>query len=169
MTNSTEMTTEMTTEKKWDNIATIFKLVAEKNIEYSNVFKGQISGSIHCYELIKSYYQDKADSLVCERFGAIFLDRSNKVISIAEISQGGVSATVVDAKILFLNAIKNLASGIILFHNHPSGNRRPSQQDIALTKKLVEGSKLIDMEIIDHLIYTGDNLDYYSFRDEGDI
>jgi DNA repair protein RadC len=100
-----------------------------------------------------------------EEFWLIFLNRANKVIKKQAVSKGGVSGTVVDAKMVFKPALENLASSVILCHNHPSGNRTPSQEDIALTRKIKEAGRTLDINIHDHIIIANDT--YYSFADEG--
>lgn len=101
-----------------------------------------------------------------EEFWILILNRSNIVIGREKISSGGVAGTVVDAKNVFLKAIqKERATGIILCHNHPSGNLQPSQADISLTKKLKNGGQLVDITVHDHLIVSEKG--YYSFADEG--
>ncbi len=100
-----------------------------------------------------------------EEFWVLYLDRSNHIIRKSNISKGGVSGTVVDARIIFKQAIENLASAIVLCHNHPSGNLKPSEEDIRITKKLKEAGKLVDIAIIDHIIIAGNN--FFSFADEG--
>ena len=82
-----------------------------------------------------------------------------------KVSQGGVGKTIIDIKIILKTAIENLATAIILCHNHPSGNTYPSPEDKAITKKLIEACKLMDIPVLDHIII-GDN-QYYSFGDEG--
>lgn len=106
----------------------------------------------------------KLEDLPHEEFWIILLSRSNSILQTVNISKGGVSGTVADAKIIFKTALKFQASGIILAHNHPSGNLRPSEEDKRLTLKLVEGAKLLDFVILDHIII-GDN-NYFSFADE---
>lgn len=83
------------------------------------------------------------------------------------ISQGGLSGTVADVKVIFAIALKACASGIVLSHNHPSGETEPSEDDIKLTHKLFEAGELLDIKILDHLIISSDG--YYSFKDEGII
>tara|TARA_B100000809_G_scaffold216313_1_gene221949 strand:+ start:221 stop:904 length:684 start_codon:yes stop_codon:yes gene_type:complete len=100
-----------------------------------------------------------------EEFWVLLLNRANKVIKKTRISHGGFSGTVADPKIIFKKALENNASGIILAHNHPSGNTKPSQADVQLTNKLIKVGKNLDLPILDHLIF-GDN-EFYSFRDEG--
>ena len=81
------------------------------------------------------------------------------------VSKGGVAGTVVDAKMIFKPAVECLASSVILCHNHPSGNRTPSQEDIALTRKIKEAGRALDINVHDHIIIANDT--YYSFADEG--
>lgn len=125
--------------------------------------KIRITSSKHAYDVIKS----KLSDLPHEEFWILFLNRSNSVIKTECISKGGVSGTIVDVRLILKPAVEYLASGIILAHNHPSGNLRPSQEDIVLTKKVKEASKLLDIVIQDHLIIGDQN--YYSFADEGII
>ncbi len=104
---------------------------------------------------------------IYESFYALFLNRAQKPISWAIISTGGVSGTVVDNRILFSHALLSLASGIIVFHNHPSGNLKPSQADIELTRKIKNAAPLLDMQLLDHIILSSNLKDYYSFADNG--
>jgi len=100
-----------------------------------------------------------------EVFYILLLNRANRVLEATVISQGGVAGTVVDAKLIFQKALDKLASSIILVHNHPSGNLRPSQNDLNITKKLAKGARLLDMHVVDHLIVHQDQ--YFSFADQG--
>lgn len=102
-----------------------------------------------------------------ECFFALYLNRANRVVSFSQISSGGVSGTVVDPRLVFKGAIDCLASGIILCHNHPSGNLNPSVPDRELTEKIKKGASLFDMSVIDHIILTEDK--YLSFADENFI
>lgn len=120
-----------------------------------------IKGSKDVYEAIQTLFQDKEH----EEFYAVLLSRANKIKSIELISKGGVSGTLADGKIIFKKALAMTASGIILCHNHPSGNLQPSQADIDLTKRLTEFGKFIDLQVLDHLIVTNES--YLSFADEG--
>lgn len=100
-----------------------------------------------------------------EEFWVIFLNRANQVIGKQNVSKGGVSGTVVDPKVVFKMAVQFPASAIILAHNHPSGNLKPSQADHQLTRKLKEAGKALDIPVLDHLIIGDHN--YFSFVDEG--
>jgi DNA repair protein RadC len=121
----------------------------------------RISSSADVYNLMQAELLD----LPYEQFWVILLNNANVVIQKTRISSGGVSGTVVDAKMVFQPALQALATGIILVHNHPSGNLKPSQADKTLTHKLKEGGKVLDIQILDHLIFT--NNGYLSFADEG--
>jgi len=100
-----------------------------------------------------------------EEFWLLMLNRANKVISRTRISQGGLTGTVIDTRIILKNAIDHLASAIIVCHNHPSGNIRPSEADIEITVKIRDAAKLVDIRLLDHVII-GER-SYYSFTDEG--
>lgn len=123
--------------------------------------KVKITASEHAYDLMKPDLLD----LDREEFWIILLNRANKVLKKENISRGGVTGTVADPKIIFKSALEQLACGVILVHNHPSGNLRPSASDISLTKKLQEGGKHLEINVLDHIIF-GDN-GYFSFADEG--
>ena len=132
-----------------------------KEAEVVNVIK--ISGSSDIYSLMRRYFED----LNHEEFWIVLLNRANKVISKHLISKGGQAGTIADPKIIFQTALENHAASIILSHNHPSGNLKPSQADISLTQKLVSAGNMLDISVLDHLIFT--NSAYYSFADEGMI
>jgi DNA repair protein RadC len=100
-----------------------------------------------------------------EEFWIILVGRSQKVLAKELISKGGLSATVVDPKVIFGMALQHQSTGIIMVHNHPSGSLKPSQEDIHLTKKLSEAGKLLDIKVLDHLIISDNG--FYSFADEG--
>lgn len=100
-----------------------------------------------------------------EEFWILMLNRGNQVLKRVQISQGGVAGTVVDAKIIFKRALEIPASALVLCHNHPSGNLRPSGADIEITKKIKAGAELIDINVLDHLIVS--ERGYFSFADEG--
>ncbi|MEQ9414409.1 MAG: JAB domain-containing protein, partial [Cyclobacteriaceae bacterium] len=95
----------------------------------------------------------------------LLFNRANRLIKKKRVSEGGVAGTVADPKIIFKLALEELASGIIVVHNHPSGNLTASQSDIALTKKLKEAGKVMEVQLLDHLIVAGQK--YFSFADEG--
>ena len=125
------------------------------------VRRPKITSSKDAYEQIRSYLMDLAH----EEFWILLLTRSNEVIRPVQISQGGISGTVADPKIIFKSALEHLASSMILAHNHPSGNLKPSEADKELTRRLVTSGKLLDIPVLDHLIVS--ELGYLSFADEG--
>lgn len=100
-----------------------------------------------------------------EEFWVLFLNNSNKVISKSQLSKGGIAGTVVDIRLVFKLALENGATGLILCHNHPSGNLKPSDADKQITKKIKTAGEILDVKILDHLIIT--ETKYYSFVDEG--
>jgi DNA repair protein RadC len=100
-----------------------------------------------------------------EEFWVIFLNNSNKVISKAQLSKGGITGTIVDVRLVYKLALENGATGLILCHNHPSGNSQPSEADKEITKKLKLAGDSLDVKVLDHLIIT--ETKYYSFVDEG--
>ncbi len=129
----------------------------------TSIEKAKITSSRAAFNVI---YPKLAD-LPHEEFWVILLNRGNKVLRLENISRGGVSGTVADAKLIFKAALDRLACSVILAHNHPSGNLKPSDADVHLTQKLVKAGKTLDIAILDHLII-GDN-SYYSFADEGQM
>lgn len=142
--------------------------VAEIELTYkSNVkpsLRPKINGSKDAYQVLFENW-DKKKLELQEQFKVMFMNRANKVLGIYELSTGGMAGTVADPKLIFAAAIKSAACGFILSHNHPSGNLTPSQADIDLTRKLREGGKLLEVQLLDHIIITSEG--YYSFADEG--
>jgi DNA repair protein RadC len=123
--------------------------------------KAKITSSKDAYDQISAHLLD----LPHEEFWVLLLNRANRVIKKVQISQGGVAGTVADPKIIFKSALEELASGVIIAHNHPSGNLNASQADIELTKKIKEGGRLLEIQLLDHIIVAGQK--YLSFADEG--
>ncbi|RRN76797.1 DNA repair protein RadC, partial [Pseudoxanthomonas sp. SGD-10] len=125
----------------------------------------QKSVTITCSKDIYNLLSHSLLDLLHEEFWVVLLNRANKVIAKVLISKGGQSATVSDPKIIFKTALEHNAASIILAHNHPSGSLKPSSADLNLTKKLVSAGGLLDINVLDHLIFA-DTL-YFSFADEG--
>ncbi len=121
--------------------------------------------TITCSTDIYNYIKPNLLDLPHEEFWIILLNRANVVMKKIQISSGGVAGTVADPKIIFSQALDHKCSSLILVHNHPSGNTKPSAADITLTKKAKEAGLLLDMPVLDHIIFTEN--DYYSFADEG--
>ncbi len=114
---------------------------------------------------VADIFQPLLSDLSHEEFWILYLNRSNKVITRMKLSQGGVSGTVTDVRIVMKKAVELLASGIILCHNHPSGNLNPSEADSKITRKIKEAGSFMDIQLLDHLIIS--DKDYYSFADNG--
>ena len=134
--------------------------------KHSDIEKKKITSSSLCYEMLKKMYD--ADTLeYFESSIAIYLNRANNTIGWQKISQGGLSGTVVDVRIILATALKCGASAIILSHNHPSGNLFPSTSDDKLTEKVNDACKIMEIKLLDHMIITSEG--YYSYSDEGKI
>jgi len=144
-------------------MATISNLELKAKKTPSNFEKVKIISSNDAFKVIKQFYFDDID--IFESFFILCLNRNNQTIAYAKISQGGVAGTVVDIKLIAKYAIDCLASGVILAHNHPSGDLKPSNEDLAITKRIKEGLKTLDIQVLDHIILTSDG--YLSFGDEG--
>lgn len=123
--------------------------------------KPTISNSNGAYQIFKNHLAD----LRTEEFWAIFMNQSNKVLHTAQLTQGGINQSIVDVRILFKTALDYFSTGIIIAHNHPSGNLKPSKEDIDITQKIKEGGALLNIQLLDHLIVTQNS--YLSFSDEG--
>ena len=112
-------------------------------------------------------FQPLLADLSYEEFWAVFLSRANRIIGKMKISQGGVSGTVTDVRLVMKKAVECLSSGIIICHNHPSGNTMPSDADKKITKKIKEAASFFDIQLLDHVISAGKN--YYSFADNNSV
>jgi DNA repair protein RadC len=123
----------------------------------------KITSSQAAADFCRSFYHE--DIGIYESFFLLLLNQQNQTIAYVKISQGGISATIADPRLIAHYSIQALAVGIILCHNHPSGNNKPSDTDRSLTAKIKEGLKLFDITVLDHIILTEDA--YYSFLDEG--
>jgi len=124
--------------------------------------RAKISSSLMVCELVRN---DWKGINLHESFKVLMLNRANRVLGIYELSKGGIAGTVIDVRLIFATALKALACGIIIIHNHPSGNTRPSDADISITRKIQEAGKFLDIQLIDSMIITEDG--YISFADEG--
>lgn len=139
--------------------------IREIKVSYSSGegVKNKINNSQDSYELFLSCWSKHTIELQ-EEFKVLLLNRNNQVLGIYPLSKGGVSGTVVDAKLVFSVALKCNASNIIIAHNHPSGNIKPSNADKEITKKIKSAGKFLDIKLLDHLVLSKDG--YYSFSDE---
>ena len=143
--------------------------VAEIEITYRNRVPidqmKQVSRSSDADNILRDIWSDNMDYF--EEFYVLFLNCGNKVLGYKKISQGGLSGTVVDPKMIFQAALKANANAVILAHNHPSGNTTASEADIKITKKISEGGRILEISVLDHLILAGK--EFFSFADNGMI
>jgi|APLak6261698768_1056241.scaffolds.fasta_scaffold13035_3 DNA repair protein RadC len=145
-----------------------WNMVSEVELVYKSKVKPsqrlQIKKSSDVQELLRQIWDENKIELM-EQFKVILLNRNNRVLGFFEASSGGVSGTVADPKLIFMAALKMNACALIIAHNHPSGNKLPSEADKSLTLKIKEGAKLLDMSLLDHIIVTTEEC--FSFADEG--
>ncbi len=142
--------------------------IAEVELIYKTKIKAsqrpQVKTSKDAADLLKQMWDENKIDFV-EQFKVLFLNRASKVLGIFEVSTGGVTGTVADPKLVFVAALKANACSIIISHNHPSGNLKPSQADVQLTQKIKQAGQLLDIKLLDHIIVTSEG--HYSFADEG--
>ncbi len=141
------------------SLVATFELGRRKSQPQAKKFR--ISSSASAAEYLTPLLEDQEQEI----FYVLFLNRNHEIESEKEIFRGGIASTIVDPKLVFREAIHRLASSIIVAHNHPSGNLKPSQADIQITQKLKQGSQLFDINLLDHLIISRKG--YFSFADEG--
>lgn len=122
--------------------------------------KVQITNSRETYKVLLPHLSD----LQTEEFWAIYLNQNNRILGKGKLSSGGINQSVVDVRILFKTALEHLATGIIIAHNHPSGNLKPSSEDLKITKQIAEAGKILNIQLLDHLIIAQNS--YLSFADE---
>lgn len=144
--------------------------IAEVRLIYSNRVSAsdrpQVRSSVDALKLFRESW-DKETIELYEECKLMLLNRANKVLGIAQISQGGISGTVTDVRIVLQYALKANASAIVLCHNHPSGNLQPSDADLKITSKLKEAAMIHEINFLDHLIITAGS--FYSMADMGCI
>lgn len=138
----------------------------ELKYKKGEVLKCKIQTSKDAYDVLMKFYDEDVFELT-ESVIVIYLNSANNTIGWMKHSSGGMTQTVVDPKLIVGTALKCGATGIILSHNHPSGQRIPSQQDKEITKRLKEGCKFLGLTLMDHIIVTENG--YYSFGDEGEM
>ena len=127
----------------------------------ASLVKSIINSSNDIAEYLKATLKDYA----YENFAVVFLNRANKINHFEIISKGGITGTVADPRVILKTALEQDATAIVLCHNHPSGNLKPSRADEELTIKIKEAAKYFDIRVMDHIIVSEDG--YYSFADEG--
>ena len=142
--------------------------VAEVELIYKTKIKASERPIITCskdgYEILLQLWND-GKMEIQEEFKVLLLDRAQRVKGVYEVSSGGITGTVADPRLILAAAIKSLSVGLVLCHNHPSGNLMPSPADEELTMKIKEAAKYHDIKVLDHIILSSEG--YYSFADEG--
>ena len=141
--------------------------ISEYSLKYtkSEIQKTKITTSESASNVIRKFYFD--DISIYESFFILLLNRANNTTGFAKISQGGTAGTCVDIKIIAKYAVESLSSAVIICHNHPSGNKQPSDADLNITRKIKDALLLLDIQLIDHIIITEN--DFYSFADNGNL
>jgi len=141
--------------------------ISEFSLKYTktDIQKTKIITSENACSVIKKFYFD--DINIYESFFILLLNSQNNTTGFAKISQGGTAGTVVDIKIIAKYAVDSLSPNVIICHNHPSGNKQPSDADLNITRRIKDALLLLDIKLIDHIIITEN--DYYSFADNGNL
>lgn len=135
--------------------------VGRRRNSHETLEREKVGSSRDAFEIIAPRIAD----LPHEEFWIMMLNRANKVIGHYRVSQGGITGTVIDVRLIMKESVLNNATSIIIAHNHPSGNREPSKQDIDITTKLAEAGKIMEIPVLDHIIVAENH--YFSFADEG--
>ena len=142
--------------------------VGEVELSYKPKFKNiyKVISSEDAYKYLLPTYRE---GTICykEYFKVLFLNQSNQVLGYTLISEGGITETSVDVRVILQAALLTNSVALVLAHNHPSGNLKPSRQDIGITKQVKEAARLMRISVLDHLILT--DAGYYSFADEGEL
>ncbi|MCF2443300.1 JAB domain-containing protein [Dyadobacter sp. CY345] len=152
-----------------NNVSNLYQFAEVELIYKSHVKASQrpkISGYYDVYRILLQSWDENKIGFV-EQFKILLLDRANKVLGIYEVCQGGTSGVVVDVKLIFAAALKANAHGIILAHNHPSGNLTASEADRLITRRLKSAGEIMEIPVLDHLIITSEG--YYSFVEQGEL
>lgn len=147
-------------EAKAISIATALEIGNRKS-QQEVLERQQISSSKDAFEILQPHLSD----LQTEEFWAIFLNHQNKILYKMCLFRGGIASSVADVRVVFKTALEHFSTQIIVAHNHPAGSLKPSKEDIYITQKIKDAGKLLDIDLLDHLILTQNN--YYSFKDEG--
>ena len=155
----------MKTEIETNDIKGVSEVILIYKTKVKPKDRAKITSSKDAYQLLFDSWNKNTIEYV-EEFKLLLMNRSNAVLGILSVSKGGISGTVTDIRIIFQAAIKTNASGIIVCHNHPSGNLNPSESDTKITRKIKEAGTIMDIQLLDHIIILPIE-GYYSFADEG--
>jgi DNA repair protein RadC len=148
---------------EWSKVAEV-ELVYKTKVKASE--RPQIKNSRNCYETFMKVWNSNTIEFQ-EEFKVLLLNRANAVIGVYHTSSGGITGTVADPRLILATAIKSLAVAIVLGHNHPSGNLKPSRADEEITARIKAAATFLDIRVLDHIIVTTEG--YYSFADEGGL
>ena len=142
--------------------------LAEITVNYSTKVKAADRPRVRCSQDAEKLLREIFPSMEhVEYFYIICLNRANQVLGFHQVSKGGISGTVTDVRVIFQVAIKSNSSGLILAHNHPSGNLQPSDADLKITRKIKEAGALLDVTVLDHIILADEG--YLSMADENQL
>ena len=130
--------------------------------KYSITKFKKVSSSLEVEAFLRSLYGNSIN--IYESFYCVFINNANQILGFIKISQGGITQTSVDIRLIFQSALSCLATSIIISHNHPSGNIKPSEADKKITEKIKVGGAVLDIKLLDHIIITADS--YFSFAEE---
>ena len=155
----------MKTENKSIDITGVSEVILTYKTKVNPKDRTRITSSKDAYKLLFDSWNKNSIEHV-EEFKLLLLNRSNAVLGMLSVSKGGISGTVTDIRLIFQGALKTNASGIIVCHNHPSGNLNPSESDKKITQKIKEAGNLMDIQLLDHIIILPVE-GYYSFADDG--
>lgn len=143
--------------------------ISEIQLKYKpNPLSEQISGSKDIYDFLIDRVYDPDTIGYKESFKVLLLNNANRIIGYTTVADGGLTATVVDLRVVMQTALVTNSTAIICSHNHPNGRKQPSLQDDTLTKRIQEACKVLDIRLLDHIIVTPEN-GYYSYCDEGKL
>ena len=135
--------------------------IGNRRSQQEVIERQQISSSKDVFDILQPHLSD----LSTEEFWAIFLNHQNKILYKTCLFRGGIASSVADVRVIFKMALEHFSTQIIVAHNHPAGSLKPSKEDINMTQKIKEAGKLLEIDLLDHLILTQNK--YYSFKDEG--
>lgn len=147
-------------EAKAISIATALEIGNRKS-QQEVLERQQISNSKDIFEILQPHLSD----LPTEEFWAVFLNHQNKILYKTCLFRGGIASSVADVRVIFKTALEHFSTRIVIAHNHPAGSLKPSQQDIAITNKIKDAGKLLEIELLDHIIIAQNK--FYSFKEEG--
>lgn len=142
--------------------------VSEISVSYrpTHLDKRFVRRSSEAHEVFREFFPEETMHLQ-ERFVVLYMNRANRVIGVYHVSTGGITGTVADVRLILSVGLKTVATALMLAHNHPSGSLQPSKPDLELTSKIKEAAKYMDITVMDHLILSPDEYQYFSFADEG--